>query len=99
MFSVGAPAIPNVTRLAIASHLRWVSGPNEAEPSAHTGGTVRKLIAAAAACAASLALAAPAIANQAATKSDDLAGVGFKSDSNEAAVEGITLDDSDLPEV
>jgi hypothetical protein len=83
----------------IALHLRWLQAPNEAEPSAHTGGTGRKLIAALAASAATLALAGPAVANQAATSSADLANCStacarILADSNEVAVEGITLDHS-----
>jgi hypothetical protein len=71
-------------------------------PSVHIGGIVRKrnrlfstsqlIIVAAGACAASFAVA-PALASGSSDTSGDLdvAAVGMKADSNEVAVEGITL--------
>ncbi len=60
---------------------------------------MRKLIATLAASAATLAMAGSAVANQAATSSADLANCStacarILADSNEVAVEGITLDHS-----
>src|SRR5262245_43419618 len=69
----------------VTSDLGWVAASYGLCLSAHFGGTVRKFIVAVAACAASLAVAGPAIAGQSTGSSADLA-------ENEVAVEGITLD-------
>ena len=58
-------------------------------PSVDIGGIVRKLIVAAGACAASLALAVPALASGS-SESDDLDLAWGPGD--DVAVEGITLD-------